>query len=132
MIVFFDEPGPRTYLLLDYGKYWDFPKGHLERGEDDLTAALRELGEETGLDDVTLVDGYSREISYYFRARGDGGVVRKDVCFFLGRTATKAVRLSEEHVGYAFLPFDEALARVKYPTAKELLRQAERRLSGQG
>src|SRR2546423_729346 len=29
------------FLLLDYGRYWDFPKGHIEKGEDELAAALR-------------------------------------------------------------------------------------------
>jgi len=27
------------YLLLDYGRHWDFAKGHVEEGEDDLAAA---------------------------------------------------------------------------------------------
>jgi bis(5'-nucleosidyl)-tetraphosphatase len=129
VIVYSDHGGTRIYLLLDYGKYWDFPKGHLEPGEDDRTAAVRELAEETGLDEVTFVEGFYREITYYFRSRGDGSVVRKEVCFFLGRTTSHNVRLSDEHVGFAFLPFDEAVARVKYPTAKELLRQAEQRLN---
>ena len=24
------------FLLLDYGKYWEYPKGHVEKGEDEL------------------------------------------------------------------------------------------------
>lgn len=35
------------------GKHsWDIPKGHIEKGEDPLEAALRELHEETGLEHV--------------------------------------------------------------------------------
>lgn len=128
-----DEDGGRRYLLLDYGKYWDFAKGHLEEGEDDLTAALRELAEETGLrgEDVALVPGYCREITYYFRSKGRerGRVVCKQVAFFLAETRRHDVRVSEEHVGYAFEPFAAAVAKVKYPTAKELLRLAEAHLA---
>ena len=49
-----DDDGSRKYLLLDYGRHWDFPKGHLEKGEDDLAAAMRELTEETGIGDIQV------------------------------------------------------------------------------
>lgn len=35
---------------------WFFPKGHVEAGEDDETAARREILEETGLTDLELLD----------------------------------------------------------------------------
>lgn len=137
IIVFRIDDDARRYLLLDYGKYYEFPKGHLEPGEDDLTAALRELDEETGITSVQLVEGYKREITYYYRAKRrqraarmvPSGVVRKDVCFFLARTKEKKVRISDEHVGYVWLSYDKALARLKYPTAKELLTLAEAHLA---
>ena len=34
------------------------------------------------------------------------------------------VALSHEHVGFEFLPFEQALKRVTYPTAKAVLRAA--------
>lgn len=34
--------------------FWDFPKGKVEAGEDWETAALREVEEETGLQQITL------------------------------------------------------------------------------
>ncbi len=36
-------------LLLRCDRYWDFPKGEIEPGEDPLLAARREVGEEAGL-----------------------------------------------------------------------------------
>ncbi|MCF0163673.1 MAG: NUDIX domain-containing protein [Bacteroidales bacterium] len=36
-------------LMLFRRGQWDLPKGHLEKGEDLCTCALREVGEETGL-----------------------------------------------------------------------------------
>jgi 8-oxo-dGTP pyrophosphatase MutT (NUDIX family) len=38
------------FLVLRAYKNWDFPKGLVEAGEDQLTCAKRELKEETGLD----------------------------------------------------------------------------------
>src|SRR5665213_2893140 len=73
IIVFRLRPsGEREYLLLDYGRHWDFAKGHLEAGEDDLTAAKRELLEETGLREPALISNFHHEISYFFRGRGNG------------------------------------------------------------
>ena len=37
------------YLLLRAYTYWDFPKGHVEPGEEPIEGAKRELEEETGL-----------------------------------------------------------------------------------
>jgi 8-oxo-dGTP pyrophosphatase MutT (NUDIX family) len=117
------EPTPRRlYLLLDYGNYWDFAKGHVEAGEDDLAAARRELREETGITRIELIEGFSREITYFFR--GKKGLVRKSVIFFLARAANADIILSEEHVGWAWLEYKSALGRVNFANAKDVLRAA--------
>lgn len=124
IVLYRDTPGGnRLFLLLDYGRHWDYPKGHVERGEDDITAALRELEEETGIREARLVHGFSHEIVYCFRTPG-GKIVRKSVVFFLASTATTQVQLSEEHVGFDWLNAEDAEARLKYPTAKRVLRAA--------
>lgn len=125
-VVFRDDPPPRVYLLLDYGRHWDFAKGHLRQGEDDLGAARRELREETGIDDIEPVQGFVRETRYQFR-RG-GRRVDKTVALFLGRTRSLAVTLSDEHVGYAFLPFASAVERLTFATARDVLIAAEQAL----
>ena len=42
-------------LVKNGPSFWGFPKGHIDPGEDALTAARREITEETGLVHVTLV-----------------------------------------------------------------------------
>jgi bis(5'-nucleosidyl)-tetraphosphatase len=117
-------PHQRLYLLLDYGHHWDYPKGHLEKGETPVQAAVRELEEETGITDVTLAEGFARQITYFFRDKKKR-LVRKSVVFFIAQTKTSEVRISDEHVGYLFAPFDEAVQRLTYATAKQILREAD-------
>ncbi len=113
----------RLFLLLDYGRHWDYPKGHLEKGEDDLSAARRELREETGIDAARFSEGFSHQIDYFFHSRRKGPV-RKEVIFFAARTEQEAVRLSEEHVGYAWLDRDAALERLTFENARKVLSAA--------
>lgn len=44
------------YLLIKRDGLWDLPKGHQEEGEDIKVTALREVQEETGVDDLSLGD----------------------------------------------------------------------------
>jgi NTP pyrophosphohydrolases including oxidative damage repair enzymes len=114
------------YLLLHYpAGHWDFPKGNIELGETPEKAALREIKEETGLD-VELLPGFREEVEYvYARERRR---VRKKVIFFLARAPAKEVRLSWEHKGYVWLPFDQALPRLTYESSRRVLAKAHRHL----
>ncbi|MFO7934234.1 MAG: NUDIX domain-containing protein [Bacteroidales bacterium] len=48
----FDSEG--RFLVIKRNGIWDLPKGKLEPGEDFASAALRETGEETGLEGIEI------------------------------------------------------------------------------
>ena len=51
------------YLLIkDFNGNWGFPKGHLENGETNVDAALREIKEEVGIDAVINTDFHAELI----------------------------------------------------------------------
>jgi 8-oxo-dGTP pyrophosphatase MutT (NUDIX family) len=112
------------YLLLHYeAGHWDFPKGHLEKGETPEQAALRELNEETGITDAEILSGFAERIHYFFKK--EGKTVSKEVVFFVAKTKTSKVKLSFEHKGFAWLPFKEAVEKLTYDNAKDILRKAD-------
>ena len=130
-LIFHRRPDPTDgirFLLLNYGRHWDFAKGHVDAGESDFDAAVRELQEETGIRHIQPVEGFKKEISYFFRSSRHG-LIKKTVIFFLAEVSREDVILSEEHVGYEFLPFERAVQKSTFPAAKELLRAAHAHLT---
>jgi len=66
-IVLHDDRGRVLSLeRIDYPGTWQFPQGGIDQGEDVLTAALRELEEETGVppDRVRIVAEHPRWLVY--------------------------------------------------------------------
>ena len=100
--------GEPRYLLLRVYRYWDFPKGELEPGEDPLAAARREVAEETSLDDARLAWGvafretppYARgKVARYYLVESPAGEARLPVSPALGRP---------EHHELRWLPYEDA------------------------
>lgn len=129
MIYHHSPSSPREYLLLHYPTgHWDFAKGHVERDEADLVTALREAKEETGLEDLEVAADFRHEFEYRYRHRDT--VIHKQVTWFVGRAPNKVVKISHEHQGYVWLPYEQAVQRVTYDNARDLLRRAEAYLTG--
>jgi len=121
--VFVRENAGLQFLLLHYSKgHWDFPKGHIEENESAEEAMLRELKEETGIASVKVIPGFEERITYFFKQNGE--TIKKEVIFFLVESATKGVRLSFEHIGYEWLPYKEAVKKVTFNNAKQVLKKA--------
>jgi len=111
------------YLILQYGAgHWDLVKGHGKRGESEKETVLRELEEETGITRATFIPGFREEISYFFQRRGR--TVYKEVVYYLIETPEAAVTLSDEHVGYQWLPYDEAVRAITFGNSKRIVGKA--------
>jgi bis(5'-nucleosidyl)-tetraphosphatase len=127
-IIFRREGELFYFLLLHYEKgHWGAPKGHIEKGETIEDTARREIEEETGLTDFEIKKGFKETIQYFFH--NPEGRVFKTVVFLLVETRTKEIKISFEHTGYQWLPFEEALAETTYKDEKKVLKLAAEFLS---
>ncbi len=147
-IIFRKEPSSRTsslrgrgdkiyYLLLNYaaiGKvektYWGFSKGHIEKGEKEIDAIVRETKEETTIEDLEFFQGFEETEKYFFQNKEK--TIFKSVYYLLAETKTKEVKLSFEHIGYEWLPYEEALEKLSFKNAKKILKKANSFLSEKG
>jgi len=127
-ILFRQTAAGRVYLLLDYGRHWDYAKGHVEDGESNWQAAVRELREETGIRKVDRVGKFQMAMDYTFFSPKKGRV-SKTVTYFLGKTTGDAVKLSDEHEGFAWLEYEAAMARLTFANARTILAAAEKYVS---
>ena len=95
-------------LMLRAFHHWDFPKGIRERGEEPMQAAVREVGEETGVTELSF-DWGDRffETGPYSR----GKIAR----YFIATTTQEKVEMGispetgePEHHEWRWVSFDEA------------------------
>ena len=113
------------YLLLHYGQgHWDFPKGHVERGEKTEQTIRREIKEETGIRRIRFAPNFKETIRYLFWNHQKR--ILKFVVYLLAQTPHKKVSLSHEHSSYLWLSYPEALSQVTFDTSRNVLKKAQR------
>jgi 8-oxo-dGTP pyrophosphatase MutT (NUDIX family) len=112
-------------LIKDPYGNWGLPKGHLEGSEGPEAAGLREVCEETGLEDVKLGPKL-RTIDWYFRLKGR--LIHKYCTFFL-MVSESGDPVPEEAEGITeclWVPLLGAIDAVDYENARSVVKDAVR------
>ena len=120
-IIFYTGKNNTRILLVknNNGRYWSFPKGHIEIGETEKETAIREIKEETGLD-VEIKDGF-REVSDYCPF----GKIKKHVVFFLAQAYTDNVVMQEEEIAeYIWVDLQQAHKVCTYDNDLRIIEKA--------
>jgi len=120
-------PDGNIALVEQHENSWTLPKGGIEEGETPLAAAVREIGEETGITELSLVAELG---SYERKSIAPGGVgetdafgVRRRTFFLFRTTQTKfSPTDTEGEISNArWVTMDEALGLLTHPKDKEFL-----------
>ena len=107
-VVVRETPQGKRFLLLRAFNHWDFPKGLVENGEAPRAAAVREVREETTIDDLEFPWGDDHtETGPYSRG--------KTARYYLATTQATSISLPmnpetgrAEHSEYRWVDFDTA------------------------
>ncbi|HYF98907.1 MAG TPA: NUDIX domain-containing protein [Candidatus Saccharimonadales bacterium] len=120
-----DKDHSEFLLLRNKRGFWGFPQGHKERGENEIQTLQREVQEETGIVDLEIHQ-YIGKIQYkYFRA--DGIRSEKEVKFYFATTPVREVVISNEHEGFKWTTYQEALSILDHRQLKSIILKGRRR-----
>lgn len=110
-------------LLVHRPKYddWSFPKGKLDPGEHTVTAAVREVAEETGLD-VRL--GPALGPQRYRQSNGRWKTVDYWTARVVGKDDVSGYRPNAEIDEVEWVPWKDAARRLTYPYDRDTLAEA--------
>jgi 8-oxo-dGTP pyrophosphatase MutT (NUDIX family) len=92
------------YLIVREGQRWQAVGGRLEKGEKLEEGLRRETKEETGIEDLEV--GKVIHVDEWF-AKPEGELKHIVALFFLCKTHTRSIILSDEHEAYAWVMADE-------------------------
>lgn len=116
------------YLLLRYeAGHWDFPRGGIEKGEEEKETVVREVGEETGIGDLEFLPGFREKIFWFYKK--EGKTIYKEAIFYLAETKTEEIKISHEHIDFKWLPYEAALRQLTFPSGKKVLEKANKFLN---
>jgi len=104
----------QVLLIHDMNNQWTFPKGVIEAGEIPQATAAREIAEETGLTDISLLSELS-DITYKYERNG---LISKTVYYFLFKTQGNVVARPQKSEGInkvKWFPLNKAINIVDYP-----------------
>lgn len=105
-----NQSGKRQLLLMKHANRWDLPKGHVDPGETNLQAALRELKEETGIqpDDIEIDSDFKFKLKYNVRynKKFGGKSVKKKLIIYLAKLVNDVPIQPTEHEDFQWMDWN--------------------------
>lgn len=117
------------YLILKAHKWGSFPKGHIDKGETKIEAALRELFEETGIKNESIKfisDDILFSQEYFFKDKNKG-LIKKTNEFYFAETFSDEVKIDGKEISdYKWCTVKEATGISEYKNFSEAITEADK------
>ncbi len=131
-VMFRKQDDKILFLLLRYRSWqWDFPKGHSEEGESEEQTLRRELLEETGISQISILPSFRRSVFYFYKAKGNERIERiekgrgvnifKRAIFYCVQTQISEVTIDFENKDFVWLSFEDARSRLGNDDSRRIL-----------
>ena len=121
-VVFTRESGEIRYVLAQsLDGLYGFPKGHMEKGENEQNTALREIREEVGLS-PRLIDGFRECTEHPLPARP--GVIKRVVYFLAEYEHQAIVYQASELLSAPLVSYENAMSLLSFENTRRILMQA--------
>ncbi len=119
-VMYTQSEGERKFILItNISGHIGFPKGHIERGENEKMTALREVYEETGVK-TRLIEGFRESYHYLIN-----GFIHKKAVYYLAKFDEADVKMNIREISeYMVLTYQEAMKILGFKHDKDILTHA--------
>lgn len=100
-------------LIQDAKNRWTIPKGHIEEGETSKQTAEREIREETGLQEMKILNWLGK-INFRYRRQQSLVLMTTEIFLVRGLGDTDKLKPEEWMNGIKWFPAAEALDKIEY------------------
>lgn len=114
-------------LIQDSKNRWTIPKGHIEQGETAKQTAIREIGEEAGLQHIRVLTWLGK---IHFKYRRLDKLVLMTTQVYLVRALDKSETPTKERWmnGIRWFRFNDALEAIEYEDIEKLMLIAKKKI----
>lgn len=127
-VVFCHKDGTLKYVVIRMNSgHFGLPKGHIEKFEDEIAAAKREVSEEIGVD-ISIIPDFRIPVIYSISQK-----VTKESVYYLGEFDGGEISIQKSEVSaYHLCSYEEARQIITYDNDRTVLDAAKEKLSSVG
>lgn len=118
-------------LIQDSKNRWTIPKGHIEEGETPRVAAEREIREETGLQEMKVLDWLGK-INFRYRRNSSLVLMTTDIFLVQAKGKSHSVKKEKWMTNLAWMSANDALDKIEYEDIGKLILLGLKKIRKQG